>query len=488
MGAATATAAAFGAGAVLVLPGVAVAVPQADDPYAYAQDAGKIGAAANRGEAERLTVGKTYRSSIGAGANGVAYYGVQLDGAVDAYASVVAVPPLGSGVKAAAGDGISVSVQDSAGNRCDAGSATFRAGAGAYPRPIAAGAGRYVRPGGARCQTAGTYYVVVQRKAAAASTREAWGLELRVATEPGLVTPAGNSGPTTWPTESVQPPQGKGGRRTGGTGFNDARALTEGVWTDQVAPGQSHFYRVPVDWGQQLSVAAELSGPPGGGAKRKGSVSGALDVALFNPARASVAAEQATYAGEPVSAGFEPLPPVAYENRRLTRDDHAAMRLAGWYYVEVTLDPAMAAEFGDRASGVTLRVGVDGRRRQAPDYVRDPGEFQVTAEDRAAAERGDGGAEWDDKAAAGTTAGVERERPESASAGPPKAAAGGTGHGDAVDADAGVDGAAGRRSSMRVLGVSGVSTGTALVLGLGVWRLAAVRKARGRERAAAARG
>ncbi len=60
------------------------------------------------------------------------------------------------------------------GNRCDAEHATFRSRA--YPRPIAAVAERLVRSGGLRCQTAGTYYVVVERKADAESTRGPWGL------------------------------------------------------------------------------------------------------------------------------------------------------------------------------------------------------------------------------------------------------------------------------------------------------------------------
>ncbi|MZD06857.1 hypothetical protein GTW43_17385 [Streptomyces sp. SID5785] len=487
----------LGAGAactVLMLPGTGAAASRGDDPYAYAQDAGKIGAAAHRSGAERLTVGETYRSTLGAGADAVAYYRVALDGAADAYASVVAVPPLGSAVKGAAGDGITVSLQDSRGDSCDVASAGFRSGE--YPRPIAAVAGRSVRPGAPRCQEAGTYYVVVRRKgdAGEASARGAWGLELGVSTEPGLVTPGTGKGPTAWPSAEVRPPTGEGRSRPGGTGFNDARALTEGVWTDRIAPGESHFFRVPVDWGQRLSATAELDGPSGpsgpsapkgarsspgaaGGSPGKAVVADALHVELFNPARAPVAARQATYAGEPVSAVFDPLPPVAYENRRLASDDQAAMRLAGWYYLEVTLDPAMASKFGGGAADVTLRVGVEGQTGQAgqtPDYVRDPGEFQVTAEDRAAARRGDGGAEWD--AYRGATA--EPERSDSATDAPTTAAAGaaaGSGSGPGGDGSAG---AAGRSTAMRVFGVAGLVTGSVLVVWMMLWRVVAVRRFR----------
>ncbi|MFE1951847.1 hypothetical protein ACFW9D_15410 [Streptomyces sp. NPDC059524] len=460
-----------------------MAAAGAEAPYVYAQGARKIGAAANSADAQRLTAGETYRSTLGTGASGVSYYRVELDGAADAYASVVAVPPLGSSVKVAYADGITVSLQDSKGNRCDSARAGFRSGA--YPRPIAAAAGRLVRPGGLRCQSAGTYYVVVERASAAASTREKWGLELRVATEPGLVTPGPSTGPTAWPsgTSSAGAGSGPGRRRVGGTGFNDAKALDDGVWTDRIGPGQSHFYRVPVDWGQQLSVDAEL-GSSAGDAGRRGTVTGALEVELFNPARAQVAAEQAVYAGDPTSAGFDPLPPVAYENRRLVPDDQAAMRLAGWYYVEVTLNPAMARKFGDKASDVTLKVGVEGEPGRAPDYVRDPGEFQVTAEDRAAAQRGDGGAEWADVGVdgGGADAGADTggERSGGGSAVPTAAAGSGRGDG-AGKAGAGAAAAsAEERPMMRVLGFAGVGTGAALVLWLGIWRVVAVRSVRAR--------
>ncbi|MFI7005784.1 hypothetical protein [Streptomyces sp. NPDC050145] len=463
-----------------------MAAPASGAPYVYAQGARQIGAAASSADAQRLTAGETYRSALGTGASGVAYYRVELDGAADAYASVVAVPPLGSSVKVAYSDGITVSLQDTKGNRCDSARAGFRSGA--YPRPIVAAAGRLVRPGGLRCQSAGTYYVVVERASETASTREKWGLELRVVTEPGLVTPGPSAGPTTWPSgsPSAGTAPGPGRRRAGGTGFNDAKALDDGVWTDRIGPGQSHFYRVPVDWGQQLFVDAEL-GSSAGDAGRRGSVPGALEVELFNPARAQVTAEQAVYAGEPTSAGFDPLPPVAYENRRLVPDDQAAMRLAGWYYLEVTLNPAMARKFGDKASDVTLTVRVAGESGRAPDYVRDPGEFQVTAQDRAAAQRGDGGAEWADLDVGGdgggAGAGAGGERSGGGSAVPTAAAGSGRGDGDGAGSAGSAGSAASAASAesrpmMRALGVAGVGTGAVLVLWMGIWRVVAVRRVR----------
>ncbi|MYW68934.1 hypothetical protein GTY65_33395 [Streptomyces sp. SID8379] len=466
----------------VALPGAAAAAGTgADDPYVFAEGAHDVRGAPRRStDAPRLKTGEMYRSSLGAGASGTAYFRVALDGAANAYASVVAVPPLGSGVKAASSDGVTVTLQDQGGDQCDSGNATFRSGA--YPRPIAAVAERLVRPGGARCQQAGTYYVVVERKTGAGSTGGTWGLELKVATEPGLVTPAPTQGPQSWSSASVQPPSGAGTRRSGGTGFNDARALPSGVWKDRVGPGQSHFYRVPVDWGQQLSVDAELAGSEQG-ASSGGTVPGALDMELYNPARAPVTAEDVLYTGDPASTTFDPLPPVAYENRYVSRDGQAAMRLAGWYYLKVTVSPTMARKFRDEASDVTLRVTVAGDAAQAPDYVRDAGEFQVTSEDLAAAEKGEGGAVWKDTDAKGSASaggsaggGAEGESPGAGS---------GSGSGSSsgsASASAGSSAASSSTSSgsaaMTLLGVTGIGTGTALLLWLGVWRVVAVRRVR----------
>ncbi|MFZ3558645.1 hypothetical protein [Streptomyces sp. BH055] len=451
---------------VLALPGAASAAGNGN-PYEFAEGAQSVDGARSGATAAQLKTGATYRSSLAAGDGATAYYRVELDGAATAYASVVAVPPLGSRVKATAADGIAVSLRDRQGNQCDAERATFRSGS--YPRPVAAAVERPVRPGGLRCQSAGTYYVVVERTSAAASSQRDWGLELRVATEPGLVSAAPSAGTRSWPSEPAALPSGAGARRSGGTGFNDARALTSGTWKDRIGPGQSHFYRVPVDWGQQLALGAELDGATGGGAR--GTVPGALDMELYNPARAPVATKGATYAGGTASAVLDPLPPVAYGNRLLSRGDEAATGLAGWYWLKVTLNPAMAEKSGGEGLGMTVRVAVDGDAKQAPDYVRDPGEFQVTSEDLAAAERGEGGAEWDFGPGSRSTSGSGSGGGSGAEAGSASGRGGASGGAVASSAEPG-DGL------MTVVGVSGVGTGSALVLWLGVWRMVAVRKVR----------
>ena len=49
---------------------------------------------------------------------------------------------------------------------------------------------------------------------------------------------------------------------TGGTGFNDARTLGQGVWRDKVLPAQTLWYKVPVGWGQQLRYDVEFANEP----------------------------------------------------------------------------------------------------------------------------------------------------------------------------------------------------------------------------------
>ncbi|MFE5196388.1 hypothetical protein ACFQ93_22050 [Streptomyces sp. NPDC056601] len=446
---------------VVALPGVAAAQDSAS--YVFAQGAMTVQGAMTSTDAAELKSGETYRSSIeagvkgtglgsGSGAKGAAgtrYYRVALDGSSDTYVSAVAVPKAGADVKLAFNDSISVTLQDRQGNRCDSEVAAFRSAE--YPRPIAATAERVVREGGGRCQDAGTYDVVVARKTAPDSTRERWALELRVSSEPALKSPPATTGPGAWSSTAPRPPAGIPFERRGGTGFNDARSLRQGVWKDRIRPGQTLFYRVPLDWGQQLFTEAEL-GSSAGDAQRKGFVPSALNVTLFNPARTPVTSKDASYGGEPSVAALDSLPPVAYENRYLSRADEAGVRFAGWYYLRVSLTPEMKGTFGNKESGLTLRLTVHGDAASAPTYVRDPGVFQVTAADRAAAERG-----FAQGGGSSLPSGGSRS--------------GGQGGGQAEP------GASGRTNRMTVVGIAGIGTGSVLVLGLGVWTYVARRRA-----------
>ncbi|WP_328377856.1 hypothetical protein OHB13_18655 [Streptomyces sp. NBC_00440] len=391
-------------------PGQAAAVGE-PGPYAFDHHATTVAGAVASTDAKQLKAGSTYRSSIEPG--GQLYYQVELDAASDAYVSAVAVPRLGPQEKVDYADGIKVSLQDLKGNSCgNDNDAVF--GSAGYPRPIAAHATRTVKKDGIFCQSAGPYYVLIERTTKATSAQDEWGLEIRVDSEPGLK--SGSAGPTeapsSWPSASPVPPAGTAQRAEGGTGFNDAAALKPGVWDDRIKPGQTRFYRVPVGWGQQLFASTDLGSSTG-----SGFVASALSVQLYNPVRSAVSTGYTLYDGKPKSAAPDPLPPVAYRNRYSVRDEVSGARMAGDYYLAVTLSPDVAKSFGEKGYGLTLRMSVKGTEGPPPAYAGAVPHY-------------------------GTSAG------ESA------------GHG-----------------AMRLVGIAGISAGTVLVLGLGVWTLLARRRA-----------
>ncbi|MDI3402783.1 hypothetical protein [Streptomyces cavernicola] len=420
------------AGTALLSTAAAHAASAEDpSPYAFASDAERVQGAADRGGAQPLNSGSVYRSSIGAGQT--LYYAVELDDESSAYASAVAVPRFGSAV--AYGDRIAVTLQDAEGNTCGSEKASF--GAADYAAPLAATAERLIDGGGTRCREAGTYYVVVQRGSGGESSRAAWDLELSLAAEPRLE----GGAPSEAPAEAQDPvapppPTGAPEEAEGGTGFNDARLLGHGVWQDRIRPGQTRFYRVPVDWGQQLSAQVELEGAKSGGGGVLGSVPKALNVSVHNPARTTVTSVGESYRGEPVDTTLEPMAAVAYENRYAARPETKQVRFPGSYYVQVTLDPKLRQKYGDDGLALTLHLGVTGEPRTDVAYAGDPGPFQV----------GEGGT----------------DAPTSGSG--------------AADADSGVGSGLGR-DVLTVLAVAGIGTGTVLVLVLMLWTLAARRLA-----------
>ncbi|GGX89581.1 hypothetical protein [Streptomyces hiroshimensis] len=372
----------------------------------------------------------TYTDTIGPGEK--KFYAVDLDARSDAYVSVVGAPAPGAAVGSE--DGIHVALRQEDGRECGFGEARFRDTDSGHP--LADYAVRRAQPdaGGGGCGRAGRYHVVVERTGRTGGT---YPTEIKYMTEPGLKegSPAvtsgtGVSGTGTWSPASSSV-MGRGtGRVVGGTGFNDAPPMGNGVWQDEVLPGQTRFYRIPVSWGQRLSVVADVPkafAPPGFYAP------GGVRIGLNNPARGYVGESVEDYRGMPrtVSLGTAP---VAYENRLRGRSDAAnAMRVAGWYYLQVGLHPKVG-EVVSRPVPITLRIAVDGTPRAAPAYDGDAvaAGFGVTADPEAVA--GDGGT---------------------------------------------------RRDTLRVIGYAGVSSGAALLCWLGGWWLAArvpVRRSKARFR------
>ena len=391
----------------------------AGSPGSYGYDKGDqvVNGTTGTADAKRLNPGGTYRSFLPKGAK--LYYGLDLDATSNAYVSVTAVPPAGTTV--AATDGIKVSMLNAAGTGCTHRSATF--GADLSPHPVAAWAAR--EADNTLCEGRGTYYVLVERVDASGSSPDTWGLELTAVSEPPPAQAGTTSAPQVWDSASPEAVTGEARHRAGGSGFSGAVAVGQGVWQGDIEPGGTFFYKVPLDWGQQLSVTAELDGSTSG----SGYVTGALDLSLYNPVRGYVDETGLGYQGRQESAALEPLPPVEYRNRYSVVEHENGMRFAGSYYLVVHLAAQVAADFGQGPFPVTLRVRVDGSAHAGPGYAgrSEPRNiFEVTTKDREAAVTGSAG---------------------------------------------------GGDTAMKVLAVAGIGAGSVLLATLGAWTVAARRRA-----------
>ncbi|MFC7843050.1 hypothetical protein [Streptomyces sp. NPDC057382] len=410
-----------------VAPVQAVALPAvsgtatAPSSYGFAEDATRIEGARTTADADPLTPGRSYRSSLPS--RDKVSYRLDLDATTNAYVSVTAVPPPGSSVSVV--DGLKVSVQDAEGNSCSVDTTTF--GTARSPHPIAAWGMREISPGKPLCRADGAYHVTVERAdpEGEGSSPDTWELEILAVTEPQTAKAGATGAPQTWDSATPQPLQGDAEQRKGAAGFAGATPLDRGVWRDELRPGQTVFYTVPVDWGQQLAVTADLGSSDSGGT---GYVSDALEVTLYNPARGHVARLGVGYDGDQKSGSLPPLPPVDHANRNAPLAQTGALRFAGSYYLVAHLSESVADSFGDGPFATTLRVDVRGTAEAGPDYAgeSDPeGLFDVSEEDREAA-------------AAGVPGGDD--------------------------------------TALRVVAVSGIGTGSALLVGLGVWTLLVRRR------------
>ncbi|MFD7027696.1 hypothetical protein ACFWAR_06660 [Streptomyces sp. NPDC059917] len=412
---------------------VGAAGPAADPapppPYRPASGAKAVSGAGTTADAPALVAGATYEDTV---APGERYYRVVLDARSSVYVSAVVRPGAGAAVGYA--DGIEVTLMTTAGRACpgNPGRASFASD----PVPLAAVGARLLAED-AECQAAGVYFVKLVRTSGKDGDRAPWPVELQVMREPALV-PGGapTAAPSAWPSTPPAPPGTAPVVRAGGSGFNDARALGAGVWRDDLRPGQTRWYRVPLDWGQQLAVGAELAGARM--TKEYGTASEGLTVSLYSPYRSLVGAKGTPYDGKQAAVGLGPTPPVAYENRLSDDRGVRPVRVAGWYYLAVTMG-GKVGEFTEDAAPVplTLRLTVRGRVAAAPGYAQDlaEGGFGVGAQDRTAVRDG-------------LTA--------------PEAVA-----------------AAGTRRTMRTVAAGGFGAGALLLAVLGGWVLLARRAGRG---------
>ncbi|MFD8155764.1 hypothetical protein [Streptomyces malaysiensis] len=422
--------------AVAVAPGTSLA-DGAAGARAYETRGTRIDGAESETGAPSLAAGRTYVDSIGPGEK--RYYGVTLDTKSVAYVSAVAAPRPGAEVTSYR-DGVKVTLESPDGAICGTASPKVETSGVAYP--LADYASRQTDSGPASCHQAGRYAVTVERQDGSPDP-ERWPMELRLMVEPpvkGGATGAAPEGSSSTPPP--EPPEGTAWPRSGGRGFTDAPTLGTGVWSDEITPGETHFYRVPVDWGQRLSAVAEMSADGKDQSTRL--LDRALSMHAYNPARGL--AKRGTPAAQDGESPRTQVTtaPVAYGNRYAnTGSTVRAMSFSGGYFLAVTLNPPQVAPHLNTSVPVVLRVRVAGAARGGPSYDKDPVEagFGLTAADRRAAKRHPDAAADDDR----------MEGPGS--------------------------GIADSKAALRVVGYAGIGTGTALVLGLGVWTYAARRRA-----------
>ncbi|UQA94292.1 hypothetical protein [Streptomyces halobius] len=408
---------------VTLMPGtVGVASAGTIPGYLPADGATTIEGASSAMDPPRLKPGM-YRDSIKRGER--KFYAVSLDARTSAYFSAVAAPAPDTKV-GKYGDRLKISLQDSNGNTCGSQAApSFHSGGTAYP--IADYAARVIGGNGSYCQKAGVYHLVISREGPAASGPESWPIELGYVEEPPLkgrapAQPAAGSWSTVTPEPRTDPTKRSA---EGGTGFNDAGMVSTGVWKDRITPGETRFYRVPVDWGQRLNLSAEL---PNASPGATGYVFHALGLGVYNPARGAVSDNNfVSYTGK-AAVAKEFTAPVHYGNRFNVTQEVSAMRFAGWYYLDVTLN-ADAAKFFPEGTEFTLRVDVRGDAKAGPGYAEPTSVFSVTSEDREVARKG-------------------RTAQEAATSG-----------------------------TLTTVGYAGIGAGVVLLAGLGAWTVVARRKA-----------
>ncbi|MFC4034170.1 hypothetical protein ACFO3J_22220 [Streptomyces polygonati] len=329
-------------------------------------------------DAPRMKAAVTYRDSIKPGET--KFYGLVLDARSSAAVSAFAVPPTGS--RGAYGDGLELKLQSPSGSRCDSQDAHFQDEGDV--RPIGTAVSRLVGVGYA-CQQAGAYILQVHRTTDETSDPAVWPLELRYVAEPPLkggarATPApdfGSASPT--PLLAGTPRQ-----TDGGAGFETAAAVTTGIWKDEVLPGETRFYKVPVGWGQQLTAFADFSNAQD--TDPTTFIASAMRLAVYSPVREFVIGSGRSYLGASVSIG-EQLAPVSYANRAAGDDRVARVRYSGWYYLAVTVHPDVA-KLVTGAEPVTLRIDVKGAVQPPPPYAADPrpGGIGVGGDDAAPAD------------------------------------------------------------------------------------------------------
>lgn len=358
--------------------GTSTSSGQAGAPATWQPQGTALAGAATTADAPPMKPATTYKDTIKP--NETRIYGVTLDDKSSAYVSAFALPPTGSRVTY--NDGIKLELQSADGSSCDSRDANF--GDDNATRPIGSAVARLVGIDSS-CQEANQYTLSVTRNSDGTSDPGAWPLELRFVLEPPLKPGTTAQHAPNFASASPTPlTAGTPRQARGGTSFDTAAAVKTGIWKDKVLPGETRFYKVPVDWGQQATVFSDFSSAPAT-ADSTTYIGQAVRLTAYSPVRELIDSVDHSYSGTPTSLN-ERLAPVSYTNRAGSDTEVSRVRYAGWYYFAVSVHPDVSKAVTG-AVPVTLRVDVKGEAQAAPAYDGDPSaaDLGVNAHDVSAA-------------------------------------------------------------------------------------------------------
>ncbi|MFI8850604.1 VWA domain-containing protein [Streptomyces sp. NPDC053499] len=363
----------------------------------------RVTGAHSSADAPTLRLGGQYLDTIGPGET--RWYAARLDGGSGARTADFAATGVPQpGARVAGLDGLKLTMRSPHGSRCGHDRAWFQQSEGGTP--VTAAVSRVPSEDGVLdCDKPGLFTFELSRDSDEDSDRARWPVELRLGAERPL--PHGTS-PARAETgyrdggRDATLPTGTPRDIEGGTGFNDARKLREGVWRDTLVPAQTRWYRVPVGWNQQLRYDVEFANEP----KRQqgGSPFSYVRTQTYAPGRLPVTdgpefSPRRPYRGDPVKVSHGTVP-VSWKNRAEPSAAVRPVRRAGDYYIAVTLGSGAARIAENAAVRVVLRVGVKGRAKQGPEHDA-PFADAAAARDGGGADTGGGDANGQQAAGTG---------------------------------------------------------------------------------------
>ncbi len=309
-----------------------------------------------------------YLDTIGPGEK--RYYAVDLDAVSTADFAATAVPQPGAAVDTF--DALSTRIEYDEHGSCGTDTERFLQKEGAAP--LTSAVARIRSEEGTRtCDRAGRYRLVVERESKKGSDAARWPLELVYGVEAPLdkgVMPAQSQAEYGRGGKEAVLPTGDPRDVRGGTGFNDAREIGQGVWRDRILPSQTLWYQVPAGWGQQVRYDVEFANEPTVDATSATYSYGATR--LYTPARHPLTGggeftPTTMYDGRPSALPMGGVP-VSWTNRYEDRTNVQPVHARGGFYISVTLG-ARAAEIAENPRiGLVLRVSVLGAERTGPQH------------------------------------------------------------------------------------------------------------------------